>query len=141
MRLRLLASMAAALVVIATSAAANVCAIDRVVQGAREVTILFQRSANYGYSIVVLDAMGRAIFSEREWVPYFVGINGVVVHERGQSEVQTRPYMRLPIGMTLVLSDHHSGCRADFTKDGRQLRIQRDNSVHLVSIEMPEQIK
>ena len=101
---------------------------------------MFQRSANYGYGILVLDAKGRAISSEREWVPNFVGINGVVVHERGQSEVQTRLYMRLPIGMTLVLSDHHFGCRADFTEDGRQLRVRRHNSVHFVSVEMPEKI-
>ena len=140
MRLHFLACIAAALIVNVAPAAANICAIDRVVRGAKEVTILFQRSANYGYTILVSDPKGRAIFSEGEWTPYFVGINGAVLHERGQSEVQTRSYMRLPEGMTLVLSDHHSGCRADFTHDGQHLRIRRDNSEHLVPIEIPEQI-
>lgn len=132
---------AAVLFVTSAPMAANVCAIDRVIRGSTEATILFHRSANYSYRILILDAAGRVVPSEREWVPNFVGSNGVVLHERGLHDVQAKPYMRIPLDMTLVLSDNHFGCRANFSDDGRNLRVQRESAVHLIPVEISERIQ
>lgn len=141
MRLRPTVFASAVLIVTSAPVAANVCAIDRVIRGAAEATIFFHRSANYGYRILVLDAAGRPVSAEGEWVPNFVGVNGVVLHERGLHEVQAKPFMRLSTNMTLVLSDNHFGCRATFSDDGRHLRVQRESAVHLIPVEMSERVQ
>jgi hypothetical protein len=129
-----------------TSAAANTCGIERVIRSGAELTILFQRSANYFYNIRFQDLARKPLPEpENSWQPYAVGIDGVVLYEKG-NDVKTLPYLRAPLNQVLVLSDHHFGCNARVMEDGQKLRVEHGGgtvggasraSVQEIQIELP----
>jgi hypothetical protein len=145
MAIRLRFFAASVLSMAVTTVAASTCGIERAILSGSELTILFQRSASYSFHIRLEDIAGKQVQeAEDGWRPVVVGINGIVLFVSGR-DVQTRPYLRAPLNHSLVLSDHHFGCRARMTEDGQTLRVTRTGgtvgagklSVEEIQVEFP----